>query len=85
MKIDKIYLNQVKSTISDILRNQIDTYFDGNPTPENIKLIQEYVNKFLFNKFIEDGYRFELELECEIPSEIKITGFRAFKNDKQIC
>lgn len=84
MSIDKAYLNKVQEMISDILRDQIDKYFDSNPTPDNIKMIEEFVNKFLFNRFIEDGYRFELELECKEPGNILVTGFKAFKNDKPI-
>jgi hypothetical protein len=77
---DKAFIKQATKMIDEILRYQIETYFDNNVTPQNIKLIEEYVNRFLFDKFITDGYRFELELECKKEGNILVTGFKSFKN-----
>jgi hypothetical protein len=59
-------------------------YFDNNPTPDNIKLIEEYVNKFLFAKFLTDGYRFELELSSKEPGQVTVEGVKSFKNGVRI-
>jgi hypothetical protein len=77
---DKVFIEQAVKMIDEILRSQIEMYFDNKVTPQNIKLIEEYVNRFLFDKFITDGYRFELELECKEEGSILITGFKSFKN-----
>jgi hypothetical protein len=77
---DKAFVKQALKMINEILRSQIEMYFDNNVTPQNIKLIEEYVNRFLFDKFITDGYRFELELECKEEDSILVTGFKSFKN-----
>lgn len=77
---DKEFVKQAAKMINEILQSQIETYFDNKATPQNIKLIEEYVNRFLFDKFITDGYRFELELECKKENCIKVTGFKSFKD-----
>jgi uncharacterized membrane protein len=76
---DKAFIKQATKIIEKILCYQIETYFDNKVTPQNIKLIEEYVNRFLFDKFIADGYRFELELECKKEGNILVTGFKSFK------
>lgn len=81
---DKAFVKQAVKMINEILCSQIEMYFDNTVTPQNIKLIEEYVNKFLFDKFITDGYRFELELECKEEGKILVAGFKSFKNGVQI-
>lgn len=72
----------ISEMLTVIIKSHVDQYFDGDPNPKNIKLIEDYFNNFLFSSHRATGLTFSIALSSRKKGHIKIEDFQAYMNGR---